>query len=75
MAALREQLSLLVTLLHKTHQNGLAVYGAIGICIENKHNDPAVFSWPDPNTHSFLELEKLHSLSSEMAALAGQLRS
>lgn len=75
LAVLRNQLTELVKVLHRSHQNGLTIYESMGVCIGNKGTEPAKLHWIDPDTHDQKTLDNLRNLVSEMAALASQLGS
>lgn len=75
LSALRNQLTDLVKVLHRTHRNGLSVYAAMGSAIANAAKTAASLQWVEADIHDDKELRALTELVVEMAALAQQLGS
>ena len=73
LASLRNDLNAFEQVLHGTHRNGLTVYYAIGLGIKYCDKNAAKFNWPDPDTHSHMELGQLEDCVGELAALASRL--
>ena len=72
LAALRNELNTLVSLLHKTHRNGLTVYEAMGWTLSSEI-EPARFEWSDSDTHDYKEKGRLEDFVGDLAALASRL--
>jgi very-short-patch-repair endonuclease/anion-transporting ArsA/GET3 family ATPase len=72
LAALRNELNALVSLIHKTHRNGLSVYEAMGWTLTSD-KDIAHFEWGDSDTHDYKEKRNLEDFVGDLAALASRL--
>ena len=73
--ALREfpELNALVAALHCIHPNELAIYEAMGTCIQGAHWKPAAFDWTDPHQHTRQELDALLAVKARWLTIAGLL--
>lgn len=69
----RQELNSLVDALHKVYPNGLTVFNAIGICIQNAGKEPSAMPWADAMTHSRVELDDLRETSRRISAMAADL--
>ena len=72
LASLRNELNVLVGVLHRTHSNGLSVYEAIGLTLVGREN-PATLEWSDADTHDYKERMKLEDFISNLSVLAKTL--
>lgn len=72
LAALRNDLNSLVSVLHKRHRNGLNVYEAMGLTLTSDR-EPAKFDWADSDTHDYNQKTALEDFVGDLAALATRL--
>lgn len=72
LAALRNELNALVSVLHKRHNNGLNVYEAMGCTLTND-KEPARLEWADSDIHTYKQKGDLENFVGDMAALATRL--
>lgn len=72
LAALRNELNTLVSVLHKPHRNGLTVYEAMGWTLASD-KEPARFDWADSDMHDYKEKGNLEDFVGDLAALATRL--
>ena len=70
---LREDLNAYVRQLHKTYPNGLSIFKAIGVVINNPVVVPLEFHWPDYQTHSEDNLEEYSNIAVRIDANAEQI--
>lgn len=75
LAALRQELNMLVQLLHQKRANDLTVYNATGLAILHREWTPADMPWADPEVHNRTALDTLRETMRRMAALAGEIKS
>jgi len=72
LAALRNELNALVSVLHKRHRNGLSVYEAMGWTLM-RDKELARFDWVDSDAHDYNEKGALEDFVGDLAALATRL--
>ena len=70
---LREDLNAYVRQLHKTYSNGLSIFKAIGVVINNPAVVPLEFHWPDYRAHTEDDLEEYSSIAVRIDANAEQI--
>ena len=70
---LREDLNAYVQQLHKTYSNGLSIFKAIGVVINNPAVVPLEFHWPDYQAHSEDDLEEYSNIAVRIDANAKQI--
>ena len=71
--ALRENLNAYVRQLHKTYPNGLSIFQAIGVVINNPTVVALSFNWPDHEAHTEDELQALSKIAARIDANADQI--
>ncbi len=70
---LRENLNTYVRQLHKTYSNGLSIFQAIGVVINNPTVSELSFNWPDHQAHTEGDLETLSNIASRIDVNADQI--
>ena len=70
---LRENLNIYVRQLHKTYPNGLSIFQAIGVVINNPTVIELSFNWPDHQAHTEDDLETLSNITSRIDVNADQI--
>ena len=70
---LREDLNAYVRQLHKTYANGLSIFKAIGVAIDNPAAAVLEFHWPDYRAHTEDDLEEFSNIAARIDANAEQI--
>lgn len=70
---LREDLNAYVRQLHKTYANGLSIYQAIGVVINNREVSVLEFNWPDYRAHTEDDLDAFSSIAARIDTNAEQI--
>ena len=70
---LREDLNAYVRQLHKTYANGLSIFQAIGVVINNPATADLEFNWPDYRAHTEDDLAKFSAIAARIDVNAEQI--
>ncbi len=70
---LREDLNAYVRQLHETYANGLSIFQAIGVVMNNLAVTPLEFNWPDYRAHTEDDLEEFSGIAARIDANAEQI--
>lgn len=72
LAALRNELNTLASLIHKRHRNGFSVYEAMGLTLKSEVQS-ASFEWLDSDLHDYKDKGNLEDFVGDLAAMATRL--